>query len=83
MAMVLGGLGLICRVYGGFLGGFRLLRLDTRRVHISTGRPYRAGLKAGGVDPQGALNLGLSGVQSKEISGSLLGPASAALAPTL
>ena len=27
VAMVLGRLGLICRVYGGFLGGFRLLRL--------------------------------------------------------
>ncbi len=51
--------------------------------HLVNGRPYRAGPKAGEVNPEGTLKLGPSGADSKEISGGLLGPASAALGPAL
>ena len=36
-----------------------------RRVHLSIGKPYRAGRKAGEVDPKHVLKLGLSGAHSK------------------
>ena len=40
-------------------------------------------IKAGEVDPEGILKLRPSGADPKEVSGDLLGPASAALGPAL
>ena len=54
-----------------------------RRVYLSTEQPYGARPKAGEVDPGGALKLGLSGAHFNEISGVLLGPASAVLGRAL
>ena len=65
--------------FGGYGGLLRMTR--RRRVHLSTEQPYRARPKAGEVDPGGALKLGPSGAYFEEISGVLLGPASAALGP--
>ena len=58
-----------------------------RRVHLSSGQPYRAGPKAGETPPKDALKLRRSGTTPGIIPrgslGALLGPASAALGPAL
>ena len=59
------------------------LAIELRRIHLSSVQPYRAGPKAGELDPEGALKLEPSGAHSKDLSGGLLGPASPALGPAL